>query len=191
MKALLARLLFPALALTQRLAPLTRLWAWSRLKRAVPGLPTDCVVLGSPELHGTRRIECGHGLYLYPGLYLETRNQALIQLGDRVVLSRGVHLVAYAGIRIGEGSMIGEYTSIRDANHRYGAALPLREAGHDSAAIEIGRDVWIGRGVVILPGVRIGDGAVVAANAVVNRDVAPGAVVGGVPARPLKRGKTQ
>jgi acetyltransferase-like isoleucine patch superfamily enzyme len=51
--------------------------------------------------------------------------------------------------------------------------------------VHIGRGVWIGRGAAVLAGVRIGDGAVVAANAVVTRDVAAGAVVGGVPARPL------
>jgi acetyltransferase-like isoleucine patch superfamily enzyme len=47
--------------------------------------------------------------------------------------------------------------------------------------------VWIGRGVTVLPGVHIGDGAVIGANSVVNRDVAAGAVVGGVPARPLRQ----
>jgi acetyltransferase-like isoleucine patch superfamily enzyme len=81
--------------------------------------------------------------------------------------------------------MIGEYASVRDANHRRGAG-PLRESGHTCAAITIGRQVWIGRGAAVLAGVHIGDGAVVAANAVVTRDVPAGAVVGGVPARPLQ-----
>jgi phosphonate metabolism protein (transferase hexapeptide repeat family) len=55
-----------------------------------------------------------------------------------------------------------------------------------SQRVEIGHDVWIGHGAIILPGVKIGHGAVVAAGAVVSKDVAPHAVVGGVPARFLK-----
>jgi acetyltransferase-like isoleucine patch superfamily enzyme len=88
-------------------------------------------------------------------------------------------------LTIGAGSMIGEYASLRDANHRVGASGAIRESGHDAAPIVIGRNVWIGRGVTVLPGVSIGDGAVVGANAVVTHDVAPGTVVAGVPAKPL------
>ena len=56
----------------------------------------------------------------------------------------------------------------------------------DNRPVEIGNDVWIGANVIILPGVKIGDGAVLAAGAVVTKDVAPYAIVGGVPARVIK-----
>jgi len=52
--------------------------------------------------------------------------------------------------------------------------------------VVIGHDVWIGHAVIVLPGVRVGNGAVLAAGAVVSRDVAPYSIVGGVPARPIK-----
>lgn len=185
MKRGLALLLSPAARAAEAAGALRRLWAWTRLRVAIGDLATDCVILGPVELHGSRRITLGHGLYLYRGLYFETVGAGRIDIGDRVVLSRGVHLVAFAGIRIGAGTMIGEYASIRDANHRYRDERPLRDAVHDARPVTIGRDVWIGRGAMVLPGVDIGDRAVVGANAVVTRNVAPGAVVAGVPARPI------
>lgn len=191
MKRVLGSLLRPLATLPHALAPVSRLWAWSRLSARCPQLPSDCVVLGAPDIHGSARLRFGRRLYLYRELHLETREDGAIEIGDGVVLSRGVHLVAFAGIRIGAGSMVGEYASIRDANHRYGTDMPLRDAGHRAVAVDIGRDVWIGRGATVLSGVRIGDGAVIAANAVVTRDVPAGAVVGGVPARPLAAGSRQ
>jgi len=186
-KTLLALLLAPAALAARGGERLSRLWAFARLQADLPQRRLDggTIVLGRPELHGSRKILLGRGLFLYRDLHLETQGSGEIAIGDGVVISRGAHLVAFAGIRIGEGSMIGEYASIRDANHRAGTPSPLRDAGHDARPIEIGREVWIGRGVTVLPGVRIGDRAVVGANAVVTRDVPAGARVAGVPARPL------
>lgn len=189
MKLLLALLLTPLARLLDGAGgALGRLWAFSRLQAQLgQRLDRATIVLGAPEVHGSRAITLGRNLYLYPGLYLETRAAGAIRIGDDVVLSRGVHLVAHAGISIGKGSMIGEYSSVRDADHRFGPGLAPRDAGHRAAAVTIGENVWIARGVAILAGVHIGDGAVVAANAVVRDDVAAGAVVGGVPARVLRQ----
>jgi acetyltransferase-like isoleucine patch superfamily enzyme len=191
-KGLAVKGLLPVAALRRRvLEPLVRLWAHTRLSERIGHrLDPTVVVLGVPEIHGTGNLRLGRRLYLYPGLYLETREGAEIQIGDEVVMSRGVHLVAFAGIRIGDGSMIGEYSSLRDANHRVGTAQDLRWSGHDSRPIEIGRQVWIGRGVTVLPGVTIGDGAVIGANAVVTRDIPAGAVAVGIPARVIRGGPT-
>jgi acetyltransferase-like isoleucine patch superfamily enzyme len=187
-KALLSRALQPLAWLVHAFGPgLRRLWSHAHLAAGLKSpLHRSVVIDGPVELHGTRRITLGQRLYVYPGQYWETQAEGRLQIGDGVVLSRGVHLVAFAGVQIGAGTMIGEYASVRDANHRRGAGA-LRDSGHDAAPIFIGRGVWIGRGAAVLAGVRIGDGAVVAANAVVTRDVAAGAVVGGVPARPLQQ----
>lgn len=191
-KAAAVRLLLPvARGLDRVAAPLARLWAHVRLRaRLGPPFDPSVVVLGVPEVHGTGNVSLGRGLYLYPGLYLETREAGLIEVGDGVVMSRGVHLVAFSAIHIGAGSMLGEYASVRDANHRVAAGVgdgpALRHAGHDSRPIRIGREVWIGRGVTVLPGVTIGDGAVIGANAVVTADIPAGAVAVGVPARVIR-----
>jgi acetyltransferase-like isoleucine patch superfamily enzyme len=149
-------------------------------------LPPSVVVLARPFVYGTGAVTIGKDGLFYPGLHFETQDPATISIGGGVVLSRGVHIVAMAGITIGTGTMIGEYTSVRDANHNREPGVPMRYAGFQARPIAIGNEVWIGRGAIILGGVTIGDGATVGANAVVNRDVAAGAVVAGVPAVPIR-----
>lgn len=163
-----------------------RAFAALRAHLTVP-LPASTVVLGRAQVYGTGRIRCGEGLLIYPNQYWETAGHGEIVLGDGVVLSTGVHLVAYEGIFVGKGTMIGEYTSIRDANHTREAGRTLRDSSHSARPIVIGAEVWIGRGSAILSGVTIGDGATVGANAVVTKDVPAGAVVAGVPAVPIRR----
>jgi acetyltransferase-like isoleucine patch superfamily enzyme len=148
-------------------------------------LPASVIVLGRVSIHGTGRVHIGENVLLYPDIHLETQGDAHIELGDGLVISRGTHVVAMAGVFIGKGSMIGEYTSIRDANHVRDPALPFRDAGYDAKPIEIGEEVWLGRGVTVLGGVTIGDQATIGANAVVTRDVAEGVTAVGIPAIPI------
>ena len=180
-------LLRPAATVARSAAGLRRLWAHARFTSEL-GYPVDVsvVVLGAPEVQGTGRIRLGRNLYLYRDLHIETQGEGEIAIGSDVVISRGAHLVAFSRIEVGAGSMIGEYASIRDANHRFGCGESLRQSGHTAKPIRSGANVWIGRGVTVLGGVSIGDRAVVGANAVVTRDVAAGSVVAGVPAHPLR-----
>jgi acetyltransferase-like isoleucine patch superfamily enzyme len=166
--------------------PLWRTWAHARLAAKIhTRVDPSVVILDVPEIRGTARISLGKNLYCYRELYLETQEDGVISIGDHVVISRGTHLVAFAKIAIGDGTMIGEYTSICDANHRIGTDGPIRTSGHDARPIYVGRHVWIGRGVTILPGVTIGDEAVIGANAVVTHNVPKGTIAVGVPAKPL------
>jgi acetyltransferase-like isoleucine patch superfamily enzyme len=166
----------------------TRIWALARLQEGL-GRPVDPsnVILGPVELHGTRQVRLGRGALLYPGVYLETQGHGHIDIGDDVVLSRGVHLVAFDRIVLGRGVMVGEYSSLRDADHRR-SETAMRYSGHVSAAIHVEPNVWIARGVTVLKGVTLGEGSVVGANAVVTRNVSAGSVVVGVPAKSIPVG---
>jgi acetyltransferase-like isoleucine patch superfamily enzyme len=187
MKSFLIHFLLPIAYLNQHLGRVKRLWAFVTLKAGITGeVDPSVLVLGAPELHGTRNIYLGKNLMLYRELYLETQEVGEIHIGDDVVISRGVHIVAFHQIHIGRGSMIGEYSSLRDADHVISTEENIRESGYHAQSIRIGNNVWIGRSVAILKGVSIGDNAVIAANAVVTKDVAAGSVVGGVPAHALK-----
>ena len=188
LKTILGAVLAPAARLAGKGEGLRRLWAHARLASMITGrLDASVVVLGVPEIRGTGRISPGRNLFLYRELYLETEADGAIEIGDNVVISRGAHIVSFASVKIGANCMIGEYTSIRDANHRLVPGVAVRDSGHDAKAIELGRNVWIGRGVTILPGVHIGDDAVVGANAVVTRSVPASAIVAGVPAKPIRQ----
>lgn len=107
-----------------------------------------------------------------------------IHLGDDVFFNYGCVLLDVCPIRIGDKTQIGPMVQILTADHPRDAAT--RDAGLEfGRAIEIGRNVWIGGGAMILPGVTIGDDVVVGAGAVVTRDVPTGTTVAGNPARPL------
>ena len=103
-----------------------------------------------------------------------------IRFGENVFLNSGCRFQDQGGIDIGAGSLIGHNAVITTLNHDM---LPSRRADMHPARVVIGEGVWFGANVTVLPGVRIGDGAVVGAGAVVTKDVPAGAVVVGVPAK--------
>jgi acetyltransferase-like isoleucine patch superfamily enzyme len=191
LKRLVITVLLPLAGTSSRLGQtLRRAWAHALLSRATKReVPISVVIHGPAEIQGTGNIEFGENLLLYRELYLETQGSGLIAIGDEVVISRGTHIVAFDRIEIGSGTMIGEYSSIRDANHRIDGPELVRYSGHEAAPIKIGRNVWIGRSVAVLPGVTIGDNAVIGANAVVTHDIPESAIAVGVPARTRSRTK--
>jgi acetyltransferase-like isoleucine patch superfamily enzyme len=159
-------------------------------------------------------IHLAHGVYLDEGVYLHACPEG-IKIGERTIVMHGAVLHVYnfrdiptAGIRIGKDSLIGEYTIVRGqggvtigdrvytspftqilaVNHVFDdPAIPFVEQGITAQGIVIDDDVWVGAGAIIVDGVHVGAGAVVSAGAVVTKDVPPHTVVGGVPARTLKR----
>ncbi|WP_454759412.1 sugar O-acetyltransferase [Caulobacter segnis] len=107
-----------------------------------------------------------------------------IRLGDRVFMNFNCVILDVAEVTIGEATAIGPGVQILTADHPRDPVE--RRTGQESGKpIHIGANVWIGGGAIILPGVTIGDDAVIGAGAVVTRDVAPGVTVVGNPARPV------
>ncbi|UOQ94836.1 sugar O-acetyltransferase [Halobacillus shinanisalinarum] len=106
-----------------------------------------------------------------------------ITIGKNVFLNTGCSFQDRGGISIGNGSQIGMNVTINTLNH--GLSLETRSTTYPSPVI-IGENVWIGSSATILPGVTIGDNSVIAAGAVVTKDVSENTVVAGVPAKAIK-----
>ncbi|GAA1863370.1 sugar O-acetyltransferase [Paeniglutamicibacter psychrophenolicus] len=106
-----------------------------------------------------------------------------ITLGKRIFINAGCKFQDQGGVTIGDDTLIGHNVVIATLNHDL---APSRRADMHPAPVVIGRNVWIGSNATILPGVSIGDDAVVAAASVVTRDVPAGAVVVGSPARVVR-----
>ena len=103
-----------------------------------------------------------------------------IEIGDDVFINARAEIRARELVRIGQGTIIAFDALIMDTNHHELAG------SRTTAPTLIGEHVWIGARATVLCGVTIGEGAVVAAGAVVTRDVAPRCLVGGVPARTIR-----
>ena len=123
------------------------------------------------------------GCWLWP---VDDRVSATrIHIGDSNYFNRDVMIDACNEIRIGSHNMFGPGVYITDSNHTMPTEGRLADAPMDSGKVVIGNGCWIGAKAIILKDVILGDRCVVGAGAVVTRSVSAGAVVAGVPARPI------
>ena len=107
-----------------------------------------------------------------------------LRCGRQVSIGRGCQLTCTEGITLGDDVLLGPGVLLVSNNHEWtDPDRHIRDQGLRGAPIVVGDDVWIGANVVVLPGVTIGSGSVVAAGAIVRDDVPPYAVVAGAPAR--------
>lgn len=123
---------------------------------------------------------------LFPPFYTDCGKNLII--GKNVFINSGCKVQDQGGIEIGDGTLIGHNVVLATLNH---ALAPERRGDLIPRPIRIGKNVWIGSNAVILPGVTIGDGAVIAAGAAVTKDVPENSAAGGVPARILRTLQTQ
>lgn len=124
----------------------------------------------------------------------DSKADGRIVIGDFVNLTQDIIISADEVVKIGEHTLIAERVSIRDADHKIAAGTPICRQGLESAAVEVGRDVWIGAGTNILKGAYIPDGAVIGASSLVlqKSQLGPDGIYAGCPVRFLgKRDKDE
>ncbi|MCX4362681.1 MAG: sugar O-acetyltransferase [Clostridia bacterium] len=111
-----------------------------------------------------------------------------IKVGKNVFINSGCCFQDQGGIDIGDGALIGQQVVIATLNHDF---QPTKRANLLPKPVKIGKNVWIGAHATICPGVTVGDNAVIAAGAVVTKDVPQNAVAGGIPAKIIKYIQTE
>ena len=166
------------------------------------------------RIHHAYQIRAGRSLILEDGVYIDALSRQGVHFGNNVTIAKyaiiqvtgvaqnlgaglrlGNHvglgafnfIGAQGGVSIGDNVICGPRVSFHAENHVYSDPdTPIRLQGVTRRGIVVEDDCWIGAGAMVLDGVRIGKGTVVAAGAIVTRDVPPYSVVAGVPARVIK-----
>jgi acetyltransferase-like isoleucine patch superfamily enzyme len=182
-------------------------WLWAKVLSAAwrPSLGRvgrGFHVAAGASFRGGACIKIGDGFNADRLLWIEAVNRYLdftyepsIEIGDRVICSQSVHITATGRIIIGDGVLLGSHVHITDhahgtyhGDHQDSPTVPpqLRRPS-TGRPVTIEPNVWLGDGVVVLPGVTIGAGSIVGANSVVSRSLPAGVIAVGSPAVPVRR----
>ncbi|MGI8666557.1 MAG: acyltransferase [Jatrophihabitans sp.] len=170
---------------------LVRYWRFCRFKLAHPHVITTGFVFLGKRVEviarpGYGRLVLGRWVHLGDGTSLRC-HEGTLRIGDKVVFGRNIVVNAYLDVQIGSSCIIADMVYVTDFDHVFDdVTVPIKDQGIVKAPVRIGSDVWLGTKVSIVRGTVIGDGSVVAANAVVTRDLAPYSVAVGVPARAIR-----
>lgn len=174
------------------------MWHSQIIKRALSGTGHNFFIMSPCNLHGGRYITVGDNFDCMGRLRLEAydchngvRFEPKIIIGDNVGINFDCHIACINKIQIGNGVLIASKVFITDHFHgeiTYGGISlpPAHRKLFSRGPVIIQDNVWVGEGVVIMPGVTIGRNSIIGANAVVTRDVPDNVVVGGNPARIIK-----
>ena len=123
---------------------------------------------------------------LFPPFYTDCGKN--IKIGKNVFINACCRFQDQGGIEIGDGSLIGHNTTIATLNHDFN---PLKRQNLTPSPVKIGKNVWIGSDCTILPGVEIGDGAIIGAGSVVTKSIPANTIAVGNPARVIKKIEVQ
>jgi len=128
---------------------------------------------GNPRIHPTASLRCGQNIYLGKNSHINQYCCVWASPSSKIIF--------------GDNLLMGPGAKIFSSNHGTQIGLPMNIQPPLEKDISIGNDVWLGANAVVLAGVTIGDGAIVAAGSVVTKDIPPYTIVAGVPAAPIKR----
>lgn len=151
-------------------------------------------------LRGRKYVDFGNGLTTgywcrFEVFPTDSDDRVRLRFGDNIQINDFVHICAIDNVEIGDGCMFASHVYISDNSHgRYeggendsspDVAPDHRE--YIQAPVKIGKNCWLGEGVIVMPGVTIGDGCVIGAHSIVNKDIPAGSIAVGSPARVVKQ----
>ncbi len=168
-----------------------RYWFWKTAIRSMGGkIGKNVKFYEGIRIVGNSQgaIVIGNDVRILRGVTMSTTPEGRVQIGNGVHIGEGSVIYSGVGIRIGDNTIIGPQNIIVDLDHRFqDFSLPINQQGMIGKEVSIEEDVWIASRCVIIKGVTIGKGSVIAAGSVVNKSIPPYSVAAGIPARVLKK----
>lgn len=134
-------------------------------------------------------IQIGNDVTIGYFITFEVEEKGKLTLGNSVNLTHNVIISVCEEVTIGNGTLIAENVSIRDADHGTKHNIPIGRQMQTSSSVSIGNDVWLGAGVAVLQGSKIEDGVIIGAHSVVtsSKTTSPYSIYAGVPIRLLSK----
>lgn len=167
------------------------LFRFVRFKITHPHIKTEGFVFFGPKVEvyarkGYGRLTLGKWVFIGKGNAIRC-HEGNLRIGDKVVFGAKNTINCYLDIEIGDKCILADWIYICDFDHKFeDMTIPIKDQGIVKSPVKIGANCWLGEKSTVLRGVTIGGGSVIASHALVNRDIPPNSIVGGVPARVLK-----
>jgi acetyltransferase-like isoleucine patch superfamily enzyme len=139
------------------------------------------IVEPGTQIVNSANVHIGKGCLLKESVYIRAGTEGKIVIGDRAAINGFCRFFGHGSVEIGEDTQIGPCCLITTTDHDYRGNLETT-----FKPVVIGKGVWIGANVTILPGVEIGDNSVIGAGAVVTKSIPPRSIAVGVPARVVR-----
>jgi len=170
---------------------LVRYWRFAVFKLRNPHIITEGFVFLGRNVtlearRGYGRLILGRWVHIGSGNSIRC-HEGTIRVGDKCVFGKDNTVNGYLDIEFGAATIVADWVYVCDFDHVFSdVTVPIKDQGIVKSPVRVGPDVWLGTKVTVLRGITIGQGCVVAANAVVNKDLPPYSVAVGVPARVVR-----